>query len=67
MCSALFVVKKIVNNLMLVKAPSACAKFSKLKFVSFFVRLRIYYILKFINRSTGSRSKQKIAKQFAHV
>jgi hypothetical protein len=57
----------LVNELQSYNVPSPCKYFPIQKFISFFVRLRIYYILKFKNFSLGSTSKHKVLKQFKHM
>ena len=57
---------KIVNNLLNVPSPVACPKFPKVKFLHFFVRVRIFYVLKFRNRelrqTSGAKKNRKLAK-----
>ena len=59
--------KEIIKELIKIKPPTACINFPFDKFISFFVRLRIYYLLKFENQRITSKSKSKILKQFRHV
>lgn len=44
------ILSRIVAELMCYSAPVSCAQFPKLKFLAYFVRMRIYYTLKFANR-----------------
>ena len=44
-CSEHFICHKIVNQLIQIEAPAVCKNFPLEKFVTFFVRLRIYYLL----------------------
>lgn len=64
-----------LEQLTLVTVPTRCIGFPKIKFLQFFIRLRLYYILKYENaltdkkpRSTVKKSSRqlKIYKQFAH-
>ena len=66
-CSEHFIFHKIVNELIQIEAPAVCKNFSLEKCETFFVRLRIYYLLKFNNQLISSKSKSKIVKQFTHA
>jgi hypothetical protein len=59
----------IVNELKLVKVPTACIGFPKFKFLHLFTRLRIYYLIKFSNRENNdavSTYSKKKYKEFKH-
>jgi hypothetical protein len=57
----------LVAHLSSINVPTKCLSFPKDKFLAFFVRLRIYYVLKFLNASVKSSSNSsKILKQFQH-
>ena len=52
----------IVNELLAITVPTACKTFPKTKFLQLFVRMRIYYLLKFSN---AVRKAQKISDSSA--
>ncbi len=61
------IAKIIYEELKQLHAPTQCIGFLKTKFIMFFIRLRLYYILKYENRMVvKSKTKVKIYKQFAH-
>lgn len=56
----------IAHSVMEVEAPVTCETFPKAKFVNFFVKLRIYYMLKFKNRElTECKANSKAVKKTA--
>ncbi len=57
---------KLVACLMSIKIPGSCQTFPKHRFLWFFVQLRIYYLLKFINASFKTTNATKHLKQFSH-
>lgn len=67
------VINTIVTELMNVVVPSACDKFPLLKFLRLFVRMRVYYLLKFQNRAFLEKnairksSKLKKLEKFKNV
>jgi hypothetical protein len=60
--------KKFLSDLKVLDVPTKCKGFPKIKFLMFFTRLHLYYILKYQN-SLGKNTTQqrKVYKQFAHV
>ena len=57
----------IAQAVMEVQLPVNCAKFPATKFVRFFVKLRIYYMLKFSNRAFfEGKAKSKALKKNAN-
>jgi hypothetical protein len=65
------VCKVIVKKLKDINVPTKCTGFPKIKFLYFFARLRIFYILKFKNATLTNSSKlthaQKKYKEFQHL
>lgn len=62
------IAKILLSELSKLRVPTPCTGFPKIKFTMFYIRLRLYYILKYANREVVSkRKKTKIYKQFAHV
>jgi hypothetical protein len=62
--------EKLVASLLPIDVPTRCINFPKKKFLTFFVRLRIFYLLKFLNSSFKDKDKtrsQKVVKQFRHM
>ena len=55
------VAQKIVTELAKVQIPVTCMHFPQAKFLQFFVRLRIYYTLKFQNRN--AKQKKPVEKK----
>lgn len=53
--------REIVTSLYSVAAPTPCSNFPKLKFISFFARFRVYYLLKFYN----AEKKPTVPTQFS--
>jgi hypothetical protein len=53
----------IVTELMAIGAPAVCDKFPLLKFLRLFVRMRIYYLLKFRNQTFVEKSSNKKSKK----
>ena len=56
-CNERGILSVIVHELMSIPLPVECEQFPKVKFLKYFVRMRIYYKLKFFNRTlTNSKS-----------
>ncbi len=56
---------KLVDGVKCVYTPFKCIGFPTYKFFIFFVRVRIYYLLKFYNATVASAPKNK-TKDFSH-
>jgi hypothetical protein len=48
----------IVKEQLKIPAPVACKQFPKVNFLKYFVRMRIYYKLKFLNRTVSSSNEE---------
>jgi len=57
------ITKTIVSELMNINTPVICSKFPLVKFLQLFVRMRIYYILKFRNQTFVEENKSKKSKK----
>ncbi len=57
---------RLVECLKDVKVPSRCIGFPKHKFFILFVRVRIFYLLKFLNASFGTSKPKNKTKEFSH-
>jgi hypothetical protein len=55
----------LLDCLKSIKVPTKCIGFPKYKFLILFVRVRIFYLLKFANASFASQPKNKV-KDFSH-
>ncbi len=56
----------LVEKLKSVYVPTRCMGFPKYKFLIFFVRVRIFYLLKFFNASLNSSKPKNKANDFGH-
>jgi hypothetical protein len=62
------VAKEIFTELAKLTVPTRCVGFLKAKLLMFYIRLRLYYIMKYENRvNVNQKKKKKIYKQFAHA
>ena len=59
--------QRLVNRLSEVSAPVNCTSFPKTKFLQVFVRMRIYYSLKFLSRNLKVKPPQKKHKKLAKI
>ena len=59
--------QRLVNRLSEVIAPVNCTSFPKTKFLHVFVRMRIYYCLKFCNRNLKQKPPQKKHKKLSKI
>ncbi len=57
---------RLVDCLKEMKVPSCCIGFPKYKFLILFARVRIFYLLKFLNASFNNSKPKNKTKEFRH-